>query len=200
MEIEPRNSFHPASLLYQPLRQGAAQKIGRGALKSQAVDLFIRKPPLLRTQMLPVCGSQGQHFQQQGIGLVYLLRTGTFRLGDSCIRLSACMGFPERNPHISIRALCLSISPGSIPGLESVTDFPVGFGIGGIVDPGIQVQHPPMFAAVVAPPHVLDKVDIHLSPPVAAERAVRIGTVRLSAPDMQMQQFHHVENAKREIL
>ena len=47
MEIEPWNSLHLTSLLHQPLRQGAAQKIGRGALKSQAVDLFIRKPPLL---------------------------------------------------------------------------------------------------------------------------------------------------------
>ncbi len=89
MKIKPRNALHLTALLNQPLCQGAAQKIGRGALKSQAVDLFIRKPPLLRAQVRPVCGSQGQHFQQQGIGLVYFLGADTFRLGNPGFLLAA---------------------------------------------------------------------------------------------------------------
>lgn len=50
----------------------------------------------------------------------------------------------------------------------------------------IQRQHSAMCIAVVAPPDILDEIDIHPSPAVTAERAVHIDAVRLLTPDAQV--------------
>ena len=66
---------------------------------------------------------------------------------------------------------------------QSFCNLPVGIGCSRMVKFSIQRQHSAMCIAVVAPPDILDEIDIHPSPAVTAERAVHIDAVRLLTPD-----------------
>ena len=84
--------------------------------------------------------------------------------------------------------------------LQRVTDLTVGFGITDPVYLPVESQHTASLIAVVAAPEVLGEVDVHFAPLITADRAVGIYAVRLSAPDMQMQQLGHIHDVERELL
>ena len=70
--------------------------------------------------------------------------------------------------------------------IRKQSDVPIimlGIGCSRMVKFSIQRQHSAMCIAVVAPPDILDEIDIHPSPAVTAERAVHIDAVRLLTPD-----------------
>ena len=69
---------------------------------------------------------------------------------------------------------------------QSFCNLPVGIGCSRMVKFSIQRQHSAMCIAVVAPPDILDEIDIHPSPALTAERAVHIDAVRLLTPDAQV--------------
>ena len=93
-------------------------------------------------------------------------------------------GFGSKRDHIAIFVFCPAI----------------GFGIADPVYLSVERQHTAAFVAVVAAPEVFSKVDIHLPPLITADRAVGIYAVRLSAPDVQMQQLSHIHDIERELL
>lgn len=83
---------------------------------------------------------------------------------------------------------------------QSFCDLPVGIRGSRMVEFSIQSQHPAIFPAIVAPPDIFLKINIHLAPAVTAKRTVHINTVRLLAPNAQIQQIDNFHDAKRKFI
>ena len=77
-------------------------------------------------------------------------------------------------------------------------DLPIRLGVADPPRLCVERQHPAVSAAAVAVPHILREVEAHLSAPVTAEWAVRIGIARTPPPDMQAEEFCHIHDGKWE--
>ena len=69
---------------------------------------------------------------------------------------------------------------------QSFCNLPISVRGRRVIEFCVQRQHSAMFIAVIAPPDILDEIDIHPSPALTAERAVHIDAVRLLTPDAQV--------------
>ena len=76
IQIKAWHSLHLASLFHQPLGNGAAKEWGWSALEPDPINLFIRKSPFWRTQMVAVGRLKRQHSKQQRKRLMNLLYAG----------------------------------------------------------------------------------------------------------------------------
>ena len=178
---EAWDALHGAALLDQLGRDGPAEIRGRRTLEPALLDLLVSQASF-RLQVTAMRRRQSQLRQKSGIGLVYDLGRCPISLG----RLLLSHGLLSLHLIRWSKAACQKF----------FTDLPIRLGVADLTRLRVERQHPAVSAAAVAVPHILHEVEAHLSAPVTAEWAVRIGIARTPPPDMQAEEFCHIHDGK----